>query len=174
VFLSIFPNRPKDTPQRLREFYFNNASRIDPTESFEGLAEIHAARFFLVSAHHTAKFHAKHAPVYLYYYNYPTEFGFLKLMHSLRGRYLPVVETAYEIVWHWVQKILGLEIHRRGKFSLINRRSMKLCRNRKLQRIFYYIPLQEFHMEKRCCFSSISPLSLVLLLALPITKSQKI
>jgi hypothetical protein len=47
-------------------------------------------------------------------YDYPTEFGFLKLMHSLRGRYLPVIETAMEIVWHWIQKILGLQIFRRG------------------------------------------------------------
>jgi len=114
VFLSLAPQRPKNTSQRLKEFYFNNATLLDPVKSFDGLAEIHAARFFLVAAHHTAKFHAKHAPVYLYYYDYPTEFGFLKLMHSLRGRYLPVVETAYEIAKHWVLKILGMEIHRRG------------------------------------------------------------
>lgn len=84
------------------------------TQSFHGLSELHGARFFFFPAHLTAKYHAAKAPVYLYYYDYPTEFGFLKLMHSLRGRYVPVIETAMEIVWHWVQKILGLEIHRRG------------------------------------------------------------
>lgn len=114
LFLKVTPDRPQNTAQRLKEFYLSNSSVIDPVESFHGISEIHAGRFFLVSTHHTAKYHAKHAPVYLYYYDYATEFGFLKLMHSLRGRYVPVIETGMEIAWHWIQKIFGWEIHRRG------------------------------------------------------------
>lgn len=125
IFLMVAPKRANDTAQRLKEFYFPNSSEICRVKSFRGLSEIHGARFFFVSGHHTAKYHSKHAPVYLYYYDYPTEFGFLKLMHSLRGRYLPLVETGMEIVWHWVQKIMGWEIHRRGSSHGEEMRSRK-------------------------------------------------
>ncbi|CAL8090407.1 unnamed protein product [Orchesella dallaii] len=114
LFLNNSPDRPEDAPQRLWDYYFGTTKKLDPTESMEGLSEIHASRFFFVSLHRSAQYHMKHAPVYLYYYNYPTEFGFLKLMRSLRGTYLPLVETVYELAKHWVYKIFGLEIQRGG------------------------------------------------------------
>lgn len=117
LFLNNSPNRPSDTAQRLWDYFLKNSSKLDQS-SFYGLAEIHASRFFFWSAHRSVKYHLQFgAPTYLYYYNYPTEFGFLKLMHSLRGTNgIPLIETAYEILKHHVHKLFGWEIHRRGEF----------------------------------------------------------
>jgi hypothetical protein len=66
VFLTAAPHRAKNSSQKLKEFYLNNASMCS-VNSFRGLSELHAARFFFVSLHHTALYHAQKAPVYLYY-----------------------------------------------------------------------------------------------------------
>lgn len=114
LFLNNSLRRPKDVTKTLWNYFLKGSKKLDQG-SFYGLAEIHASRFFFWSAHVSAKYHMKHAPVYMYYYNYPTEFGFLKLMHSLRGSYgIPLIETGYEIAKHYIHKLFGWEIHRRG------------------------------------------------------------
>lgn len=132
LFLNYSPNISEGAPKRLWSYFFKNSTKLSPGESFSGLAEIHASRFFFWSAHQSTIYHMKHAPVYLYYYNYPTEFGFLKLMHSLRGRYgVPLIETGYEIAKHWLYKLLQWPIHRRGKNDL---HSFKITRKKYFQK----------------------------------------
>jgi len=105
----------KDIAHIIREYFFTNKT-IEKTRDFKSLTRLLSSRLFFLSEHHSSMYHAKVAPLYLYHFNHSTEFGFLKLMRSLRGNYVAFVELGYEIVKHHVLKFLGFPVHGTGGF----------------------------------------------------------
>jgi carboxylesterase type B len=92
----------------IKEQYFGNATTIsaDSIEQYQNFTNVFSDRHFFSGLQAAAPLHAKHSPVYLYYFSHLPKYSIATLLLS-KGEVLhPIVDFGIHIVKRWIKEIV--------------------------------------------------------------------
>lgn len=87
-----------DISQKIKENYFrNSADKPLADATIANLTQLYSDRVYFLDSRKAALLHAKHAPVYLYFYSYPGEISFFRLFKAVMPSHADIMAPELKI-----------------------------------------------------------------------------
>jgi len=110
------PDLSLEQVQLLRQYYFGDDAFYNVNLQVDNYTNIFSDIHFNYGFMDSVQLYSKHAPVYVYQFNYVSEFSFFNILSTVRSRFTIGLEMMADRVTSWVKKnVLGMELPRYGK-----------------------------------------------------------
>ncbi|CAG7822764.1 unnamed protein product [Allacma fusca] len=89
----------KNVSEKIRNFYFGPVRRVHPVTHVNNFTNLFSDRMFFHGTHKSAVYHARYAPVYLYYNTYAGEVSLFNLMKAVSpvSRFAAELQVAFDM-----------------------------------------------------------------------------